>query len=74
MLLLANTFQKLHLNTLIRTDVSGVIMDIHDGNTLLLDDGLYYYYGASYGLCKEPCTHSQFVIRLVDLVVFDKSL
>jgi len=37
-----------------RADVSGVIMDIHDGNTLLLDDGLYYYYGASYGLCKEP--------------------
>jgi len=28
-------------------------MDIHDGNTMLID-GLYYYYGASYGDCKEP--------------------
>eukprot|EP00456_Euglypha_rotunda_P024199 TRINITY_DN19874_c0_g1_i2.p1 TRINITY_DN19874_c0_g1~~TRINITY_DN19874_c0_g1_i2.p1 ORF type:complete len:130 (+),score=19.35 TRINITY_DN19874_c0_g1_i2:77-466(+) len=36
-----------------RLDVKGNIMDIHDGNTLLLSDG-YYYYGASYGLCQEP--------------------
>eukprot|EP01114_Cavostelium_apophysatum_P023183 TRINITY_DN8657_c0_g1_i1.p2 TRINITY_DN8657_c0_g1~~TRINITY_DN8657_c0_g1_i1.p2 ORF type:complete len:321 (-),score=32.44 TRINITY_DN8657_c0_g1_i1:47-1009(-) len=28
-------------------------MDIHDGNTFLLN-GTYYYYGASYGDCKEP--------------------
>jgi len=37
-----------------RKDVTGSIMDIHDGNTLLLSDGLYYYYGASYGSCQEP--------------------
>ncbi len=30
-------------------------MDIHDGNTFYNpDDGLYYYFGASYGDCKEP--------------------
>lgn len=36
-----------------RRDTSGQIMDIHDGNTVL-QDGVYYYYGASYGSCKEP--------------------
>eukprot|EP01113_Clastostelium_recurvatum_P002942 TRINITY_DN1126_c0_g1_i2.p1 TRINITY_DN1126_c0_g1~~TRINITY_DN1126_c0_g1_i2.p1 ORF type:complete len:356 (+),score=73.77 TRINITY_DN1126_c0_g1_i2:41-1108(+) len=36
-----------------RVDTQGVIMDVHDGNTFYLN-GLYYYYGASYGLCKEP--------------------
>ncbi|UJR09258.1 hypothetical protein I4U23_013504 [Adineta vaga] len=36
-----------------RRDINGTIMDIHDGN-MVLYDGLYYYYGASYGLCKEP--------------------
>eukprot|EP01116_Phalansterium_solitarium_P010020 TRINITY_DN24401_c0_g1_i1.p1 TRINITY_DN24401_c0_g1~~TRINITY_DN24401_c0_g1_i1.p1 ORF type:complete len:347 (-),score=107.94 TRINITY_DN24401_c0_g1_i1:115-1155(-) len=40
-------------NVLPRKDTDGVIMDIHDGNTLLIN-GTYYYYGASYGLCKEP--------------------
>jgi len=28
-------------------------MDIHDGNTLLVD-GTYFYYGAQYGSCMEP--------------------
>eukprot|EP01089_Gocevia_fonbrunei_P020830 TRINITY_DN7846_c0_g1_i1.p1 TRINITY_DN7846_c0_g1~~TRINITY_DN7846_c0_g1_i1.p1 ORF type:complete len:312 (-),score=46.73 TRINITY_DN7846_c0_g1_i1:6-941(-) len=28
-------------------------MDIHDGNTFYWK-GIYYYYGASYGLCEEP--------------------
>jgi hypothetical protein len=28
-------------------------MDIHDGNTFY-KDGKYYYFGASYGTCKEP--------------------
>ncbi len=42
-------------NTLLIPDTSGTIMDIHDGNTFLnQDDNLYYYYGASYGLCEEP--------------------
>ncbi|CAF0842463.1 unnamed protein product [Adineta ricciae] len=40
-------------NVVQRRDINGTIMDIHDGN-MLLYDGLYYYYGASYGLCKEP--------------------
>jgi len=29
------------------------IMDIHDGNVLIIG-GVYYWYGASYGNCKEP--------------------
>jgi len=37
-----------------RLDTTGTIMDIHDGNTFLHSDGLYYYFGASYGLCEEP--------------------
>jgi len=44
-------------NVVPRVDSSGTIMDIHDGNTLLLKDG-YYYYGASYGLCQEPAGDS----------------
>jgi hypothetical protein len=40
-----------------RRDVNGTIMDIHDG-TLTYFAGLYYYYGASYGLCKEPAGDS----------------
>jgi len=41
-------------NAIPRVDQNGIIMDIHDGNTFLHTDGLYYYYGASYGLCEEP--------------------
>lgn len=33
-----------------RNDSSGQIMDIHDGNVLIID-GVYYWYGASYGDC-----------------------
>jgi hypothetical protein len=40
-------------NILPRRSTDGLIMDIHDG-TLLLHEHLYYYFGASYGLCKEP--------------------
>ena len=40
-------------NIIPRQDTDGHIMDVHDGN-VFLHDGLYYYYGASYGLCKEP--------------------
>jgi hypothetical protein len=36
-----------------RKDTTGAIMDIHDG-TLMYFEGLYYYFGASYGFCKEP--------------------
>jgi sucrose-6-phosphate hydrolase SacC (GH32 family) len=36
-----------------RNDTSGNIMDIHDGNVLIIDN-VYYWYGASYGNCKEP--------------------
>jgi hypothetical protein len=36
-----------------RLDTTGQIMDIHDGNTLYVD-GVFYYYGAEYGLCEEP--------------------
>jgi hypothetical protein len=40
-------------NTVPRVDsVTGAIMDIHDGTTLLLD-GVYYWYGAGYGNCTE---------------------
>ena len=45
-----------------RRDINGKIMDIHDGNTLHIDN-LYYYYGASYGNCTEfpgpdGCAHT----------------
>jgi hypothetical protein len=36
-----------------RRDINGNIMDVHDG-TIQHWNGQYYYYGASYGLCKEP--------------------
>lgn len=36
-----------------RLDTAGQIIDAHDGITFG-HDGLYYYYGASYGTCKEP--------------------
>jgi len=36
-----------------RHDSTGVIMDVHDGNTFYMD-GQYWYFGASYGLCREP--------------------
>lgn len=40
-------------NVIARRDIAGNIMDVHDGNVVLYD-GLYYYFGPSYGLCKEP--------------------
>jgi beta-xylosidase len=40
-------------NVIPRRDTDGNIIDAHDGNVFLYD-GLYYYYGASYGLCQEP--------------------
>ncbi|CAF3346585.1 unnamed protein product [Rotaria socialis] len=40
-------------NIIPRRDTNGTIMDAHDGS-IFLYDGLYYYYGASYGLCTEP--------------------
>lgn len=40
-------------NVIPRRDTDGNIMDAHDGSIFLYDD-LYYYFGASYGLCKEP--------------------
>ena len=39
-------------NVASHVDTNGDVMDIHDGNTVLVD-GVYYYYGASYGLCRE---------------------
>jgi beta-xylosidase len=40
-------------NVIPRRDTDGNIMDAHEGS-ILLYDGLYYYFGASYGPCKEP--------------------
>ncbi|CAF1594274.1 unnamed protein product, partial [Adineta ricciae] len=40
-------------NVIPRRDTNESILDAHDGNVFLYA-GLYYYYGASYGLCKEP--------------------
>jgi beta-xylosidase len=40
-------------NVIPRRDTDGNIMDAHDGKVFLYD-GLYYFYGPSYGLCKEP--------------------
>ena len=36
-----------------RLDVAGFIMDVHDGQ-LVYHNGTYYYFGAEYGLCREP--------------------
>jgi hypothetical protein len=34
-------------------DSSGAIMDMHDGKIIIVD-GVYHWYAASYGDCKEP--------------------
>jgi len=44
-----------------RLDTDGQIMDIHDGNTLLIN-GTYFYYGASYGDCLEVDVILEFVM------------
>lgn len=36
-----------------RTDTTGNIMDVHDGN-IRYWNGTYFWYGASYGNCQEP--------------------
>lgn len=40
-------------NVLPRRDVNGAILDAHDSK-LVLHDGLYHWFAASYGTCKEP--------------------
>lgn len=40
-----------------RTDTTGNIMDIHDGNFVFLNN-TYYYFGAAYGTCLEPAGDS----------------
>jgi len=40
-------------NVVPRVDTNGNIIDAHDGN-IVYYDGLYYFFGPSYGLCKEP--------------------
>ena len=40
-------------NSLPRTDSSGAIMDMHDGKIIIVN-GVYHWYAASYGDCKEP--------------------
>ena len=39
-------------NVIPRRDTDGNILDAHDGKVFLYD-GLYYFYGPSYGSCKE---------------------
>jgi hypothetical protein len=36
-----------------RRDTSGEIMDMHDGNMHIGEDGTYYWYAAGYGGCPE---------------------
>ena len=40
-------------NVVPRVDTNGNILDAHDGN-IVYYDGLYYFFGPSYGLCREP--------------------
>ncbi len=40
-------------NSLPRKDSSGAIMDMHDGKIIIVN-GVYHWYGASYGDCQEP--------------------
>ena len=36
-----------------RRDSTGQIMDMHDGNVVVGEDGTYYWYAAGYGGCRE---------------------
>ncbi|CAF1299087.1 unnamed protein product [Didymodactylos carnosus] len=46
------TYPEVTISNIIpRQDTDGNIMDAHEGSILLYDD---LYFGASYGLCKEP--------------------
>ncbi len=38
-------------NILPRRDINGELMDVHDGNIFLGNDGTYYFYGMGYGNC-----------------------
>jgi len=50
----AQTYSVTILNQpIVRTDVYGNAMDIHDGN-VVLHNGLYYMFGVMYGSCEEP--------------------
>ena len=40
-------------NVVPRRDAAGAIMDMHDGNMHVGDDGTYYWYAAGYGGCPE---------------------
>jgi hypothetical protein len=40
-----------------RRDTSGQIVDAHDGK-VLYQNGVYYWYAASYGNCREPAGDS----------------
>merc|ERR1712070_1242529 len=41
-------------NVIPRRDITGALMDVHDGNVLrFADDGLYYWYGMGYQNCTE---------------------
>jgi hypothetical protein len=53
-----------------RLDTEGNIMDIHDGNTLLVG-GTYYYYGAQVSSTHNliPTTSMGLVKNLLDLMV-----
>jgi hypothetical protein len=44
-------------NVIPRTDNTSQIMDAHDGK-IIMKDGLYWWYAASYGMCKEPAGNS----------------
>jgi beta-xylosidase len=44
-------------NVIPRRDTNGNIIDAHDGKVFSYD-GLYYFFGPSYGLCKEPAGDS----------------
>eukprot|EP01052_Picozoa_sp_SAG31_P013113 SAG31_NODE_783_length_12123_cov_5.272130_1_plen_90_part_00 len=49
-------------NVLPRRDTSGAIMDMHDGNVHVGDDGTYYWYAAGYGV-SPPASHLVTIIR-----------
>jgi len=40
-------------NVVPRRDTSGAILDAHD-SSVILQDGIYYWFAASYGNCTEP--------------------
>jgi hypothetical protein len=50
-------------NDVPRTDATGTVMDVHDGDVLFLND-TFYWFGESYGPCDDDVASVRFLIGL----------